>query len=672
FLGRKDQQVKIRGYRVEPGEVENVLMKHELIEEQVVIARSDSEGTKHLVAYYRSEEEISTSDLRDFLGQKLPSYMLPGYFVKLDVFPLNSNGKIDRKQLPSPQDFGQLSGTEYVAPRTAQEQELAGVWSSVLGLERVGLSDNFFEIGGHSLKATQLLSRIYKEMNVRMELRDIFTYPTLGELATLLSVGNQTQYSEILPLEPQDYYAVSHAQKRLWILDQLEEEQYAYNIPRAYKITGHLDVDAFKLAFHTLVSRHESLRTTFLSIDGVPYQQVQSAEAIGFELHYEDLRGEEGAEARAEELARSESLASFNLQTGPLLRARLLQVSEDKYVFVYTLHHIISDGWSEGVLVQDVLQLYEAYKAGKENPLAPLSIHYKDYAAWQNDQLSGDNLEVLRNYWLDQFSGELPVLNLPADYQRPKVKTYNGERVNFWLDKEELDKLKKMGRANDASLFMTLVACVNLLLYRFSGQEDLIVGSPVAGRDHVDLENQIGLYLNTLALRTRLKGRDSYQQLLSRVKDVVLGAFEHQAYPFDCIVQDLNLNRDQSRYPLFDVWVVLQNTSVRDDNNTQMNDLDFRTFDSAGVICNYDLKFGFEEMDEALFINFEYSTDLFAPETAAKFADALKVLLKTISNDPLSAIDDIELISEEEKQRQLAEEESKARKLVRRTRNVIQ
>ncbi|WP_343859369.1 condensation domain-containing protein, partial [Fulvivirga kasyanovii] len=516
------------------------------------------------------------------------------------------------------------------------------VWSSVLGLERVGLSDNFFEIGGHSLKATQLLSRIYKEMNIRMELRDIFTYPTLGELATLLSVGNQTQYSEILPLEPQDYYAVSHAQKRLWILDQLEEEQYAYNIPRAYKITGHLDVDAFKLAFHTLVSRHESLRTTFLSIDGVPYQQVQPTEAIGFELHYEDLRGEEGAEARAEEIARSESLGSFNLQTGPLLRARLLQVSEDKYVFVYTLHHIISDGWSEGVLVQEVLQMYEAYKAGKENPLAPLSIHYKDYAAWQNDQLSGDNLEVLRNYWLDQFSGELPVLNLPTDYQRPKVKTYNGGNEALVLGKETTRRLNEISKANGASLFMTLLAAAKTLLYHYTGQQDIVLGTVIAGRNHQSLESQIGFFINTLPLRTKFEEHVSFKDLLQLVKEVTLGAYEHQVYSFDELVAELGIDHHANRTPLFDVMLVLQNNSMVDEIDA-ITDLSIEPFDPDFNVSHFDLTFQFDEVGDDILLNLNYNSDLFNADRIQMLGQEFKMLLSLIvenENEQLKTLSD--------------------------------
>ncbi|NIG57755.1 non-ribosomal peptide synthetase, partial [Chitinophaga sp. Cy-1792] len=516
FLGRKDDQVKIRGYRIEPGEITHALQSHPDVDAAIVVVRTTSQGEKELVAYLTSAQSLHSTVLRSWLDQLLPAHMIPAYFVQLDSFPLNANGKVDRRQLPAPEDFGLSSGTTYIPARNNIEAQLIAIWEQVLGRTPVGVKDNFFDLGGHSLKATRLGSLIHKAFDVKLPLKELFSNSILEQQGGLIAASRKTIFSQIAAAPEQASYPLSSSQRRLWVLSQFEEGSVAYNMPGVYTLTGALDIARLEAAFKTLIARHEILRTVFKEEESGVQQYILAA--IDFKI------------AALTDIS-TFCYIPFDLSAGPLLRAAVGEVSAGEWVFVYVMHHIISDGWSMGVLIKELLHIYH-----DNSPLPVLPLQYKDYAVWQ--QSGSDTMS--QAYWLEQFSGELPVLELPADKPRPAVKTYHGGLVQKQL---ALTGLQALLQSTGSTLFMGLVAAVNALLYRYSGQEDIILGSPVAGREHADLEGQIGFYVNTLALRTRFSGSNNYLQLLEQVRQVTMSAYEHQSYPFDELVDALPLKR---------------------------------------------------------------------------------------------------------------------------------
>ncbi|MCW3101571.1 MAG: Nonribosomal peptide synthetase, partial [Bacteroidetes bacterium] len=523
FIGRKDDQVKIRGYRVESGEIEHLLGQYPGVESCLVLARANSAGEQELIAYLVSRDTFNITALRTYLSNSLPAYMVPSYFIRLDKMPLANNGKINRKALPVPEDSGMSTGTEYVAASNATEEKLLAIWSEVLGIgkEKISVKDNFFEIGGHSLKATRLVSRIHKEFEVRTELKDLFSNVTITQQATLISQSAKSRFENIAPAQLHDSYPLSSSQRRLWVLCQFQESSMAYNMPGVYVFEGIFNKEALGHSFKMLIERHEILRTVFKEDEtGEVRQWIQTAEALDFSITYQDLRTDADREEKVKGPVQAFSEKAFDLSAGPLLRASLYQVEENKHVFSYVMHHIISDGWSMEILIREVLSFYNAYVKNEETALAPLPVQYKDYSVWQQQELSAERLKSHKEYWLKQFEGELPVLELQGDKPRPAVKTYNGSSLSCTIGKELSGELKAISQLQGGTLFMGLLAAVNTLLYRYTGQEDMITGSPIAGREHSDLENQIGFYLNTLALRARFSGGDSYTSLLDKIRQL--------------------------------------------------------------------------------------------------------------------------------------------------------
>ncbi|MBV8487604.1 MAG: hypothetical protein JO161_04945, partial [Planctomycetaceae bacterium] len=439
------------------------------------------------------------SILREFLKERLPHYMVPARYVLLRNLPLTPAGKVDRHCLPAPDLSERISGATYAPPRTREEQALARIWADVLGIKRVGISDNFFDLGGHSLKATQVVSRIHRDLYVQIAVRDIFIHPTIAELAARIGTEQATRYASIPNAAEAEHYPLSHAQRRLWVLSQMEGGSAAYNMPAALLLEGAIEVEAFRSAFSALVRRHESLRTTFVVVDGMPRQKILPRMDLVIPLV--DLSEEDDPEEVARGLALDDAVTPFDLERGSPTRALLLKLGDDRHVLLLNMHHIISDDWSMDVLVREFVQLYAARSRGETLTLPPLSIQYRDYACWQNDYLRSDAAAVHRAYWNEKLAGELPTLDLATDLPRPPVKTYAGQSLAFRLDAERTAALGALGRENNASLFMTLVALVKVLLHRYTGQEDIIVGSPIAGRNHAELEDQIGFYVNMLPLR---------------------------------------------------------------------------------------------------------------------------------------------------------------------------
>ena len=649
FVGRKDTQVKIRGHRIELGEIETVLASHESISNAVVTVYSG--GThKTIAAYYTGSELLEPLSVRSFLKESLPEYMLPTHYTQLEQFQLNSNGKIDKSALPEPQ---QSASSTVQEPRNATDRKLVEIWKTVLGLTAVGIDANFFEVGGHSINAIQAVLQIHKTFAVKISLKAFFARPVLSDQSDYILSAKKEKYQPIAPIPEQDTYAVSPAQRRMWVQDRFQEDLIAYSRPMAYELTGQLDMVALKASFDALIKRHESLRTVFTIINDEPRQKILAPAALNFDLKYFDLRADKNPSKTANKLLEQLAQLPFDLEAGPLLRAQLIQRAEEQYTLYLSIHHIITDGWSTQVLIQDFLSLYNAFSRGKENPLTPLSIQYKDYAAWQLNELSDQRLATHRAFWHEKLEGELPVLELQGDYTRPPVHTYDGAETQVQLSAEESALFKQLVKTNGASLFVGVMALVNTLLHRYTGQEDFIVGTPVTGREHADLEDQIGFYVNNLPLRTTFSGEDSFRTLLDIITNYTLEAYDHQVYPFDLLVDELDLPRDLSRFPLFDVMVLLQSDEVRLGEELEMNGVEVEVQKVKSNTSLYDLTFGFIDRSSGLCLNLEYNTDIYAKARIDRMGQHLVNLIRAILRNPNTPIADLPILSEAEQAQQL-------------------
>jgi amino acid adenylation domain-containing protein len=651
FAGRRDEQVKIRGFRIELGEIERAMESHNLVKAAVVKTHSYTPDDKVLVAYIVGSEALEEVSLRDHLSHLLPAYMHPAFFIRMDTLPLTPNGKIDRKRLPALDSTGMLSENQHIAPRTAMEERLAAIWSKLLNKEQIGVKDDFFRLGGHSLKVNKLASSIHKIMGVKPSLKALFQYSTLEGQAALIARSVTASYASIQPAELHPSYPLSSSQRRLWILSQFETARVAYNMPGVYELEGDLDIVSLQRAFHSLLKRHESLRTVFREDEqGEPRQHILKVSELDFHLQRLDLRDEPDAESQLVTLLQELSAHVFDLSGQPLLRASLYRLANKRWVLSYVIHHIISDGWSMGILIEELQTLYNAYSQGLSSPLPKLKLHYKDYTVWQQEQLKEGVLAKQRTYWTSQFSGELPVLSLEGDHVRPPVKTFNGGMVTKEIDAVLTGKFRSLLQDHGATLFMGLLSAVNVLLYRYTQQEDQIIGTPIAGRWHEDLDDQIGLYLNTLALRSRFKGSESYIDLLLYVVSQTLSGYEHQSFPFDELIDSLSLQRDMSRSALFDVMVILQNVAdVSTGKVNNMRDLQVSAYNGlTHGYCKFDLIFSFTEQEDALLLTLEYNSDIYNAGTARQLADHLTQLLLAITATPHKPLHQLTLLHRSE------------------------
>ncbi|SKA48917.1 Phosphopantetheine attachment site, partial [Chitinophaga eiseniae] len=651
FAGRRDDQVKVRGYRIELGEIVHALEQHPGISAAVVITQGATAEEKTLVSYFTGDAGLDIATLRAYLDKRLPAYMLPDYYIHLDTLPLNASGKVDRKRLPTPQGAGLATGREYVAPRNTTEEKLVDIWRNVLGRTGIGVKDSFFELGGHSLKATRLESQIYKVFEVKVALHDLFGAPVLENQAALIERSRKTVYNSIMPAPKQSGYPLSSSQRRLWVLSQFAESSVAYNMPGAYVFEGVLAISSLTYAFNELIRRHEILRTVFNEDEnGEVKQYILEADESIFNIEYVDLRDIANRKARLQQLVERAAGKAFDLSRGPLLRAGLYQTDDHRWIFAYTMHHIISDGWSMDVLLRELLHIYNVHTAGQPHALQGLSVQYKDYAFWQQCRLTDGSLATAQAYWLKQFEGELPQLLLPLDHSRPAVKTYNGGVVVKLLPASLSGALKLLVKEQGATLFMGLFGLVNVLLHRYTQQEDLIIGTPIAGREHADLSDQIGIYINTLALRTRFSGNENFVSLLKQIRENMLAAYEHQAYPFDELVEQLQLQRDMSRNALFDVMVILQNNERRVlSGDGILNNLHLSAYENhTKEISKLDITFEFEETEEGIVIYLKYNSDLFEAATIHRMAAHLQQLLKAALHTPDMAVNSLPYLTEGE------------------------
>jgi amino acid adenylation domain-containing protein len=664
YQGRVDEQVKIRGFRVEPGEVEAALLRHPAVGKALALAHDDASGSKQLIAYLVAAEPLDAAELRQRLRSQLPDYMVPSAFIQVEEFPLTVNGKVDRGKLPAPAQ-GQLLSPHatYVAPRTPVEEKLVAIWEETLGRTQVGVTDNFFDIGGHSLRATQVVSRIAKEFQVKVRLREFIMHPTVEGLAAQLPLRAATPYAAIEPVAPQENYPLSPAQHRLWVLCRLSPRQVAYNLPAAYLLEGAIDRQAFAAAFGALVARHESLRTTFGMMDDEPRQIVHEPEDYGFALAYTDLREARDGLALAHALAKSEAETPFNLEEGPLLRVGLLQLADDRYMFLLTMHHIVSDGWSMNVMVEELLTLYRAFKGGSENPLPPPRLQYKDYAAWQSAMLRDERLEQLVDYWGRRLGGEMPVLALPPDYPRPAVQTFEGGHVRFELEQEMTAKLAELAARQQTTLFTVLFAAYNVLLHHATGQCQIILGTSVAGRNHGDLESLIGFFVNTLAIKTDVDPQLSFGELLKVVNDNLLEDFEHQDLPFDLLIQRLHVERVPSVSPVFQGRFVFNDFDYLKTLEANAASAGVRIAETFAEVAGakFDLSVTMSLSANGLLGDMEFRTDLFKRETIERLSRQFRTLLERLVADPARRLGELGTPTAEEKEAAKNERKEKMR-----------
>ncbi|WP_133054574.1 non-ribosomal peptide synthetase, partial [Niastella populi] len=650
YLGRKDEQVKIRGYRIEPGEIEHALLSHEKIKEAVVLAKENGSGQKELVAYITSNTGQNTSELRDYLKEQLPIYMLPSYYVQLEELPLTANGKVDKKSLPDPEGPGLTSGVEYVAPRNETEAKLVKIWEEVLEREKIGVNDDFFALGGHSLKAIRLSNEYQKELSVKLSLKELFAHTSVASHAALIASSAREAFVQIEKLAPQVSYAISDGQRRLWVLSQFEGGSAAYNMPGSIYLNQDIDIENFKRAIDATIERHEILRTVFREDEsGELRQWILERKDLGFVIDYRDFRKEANRKEEVEAYIAADAYRTFDLAKGPLLRAALLQVAEAEYVFYFNMHHIISDGWSMDVLAKDVFRYYEAYKTGKSPEVNALRIQYKDYSFWQLAQLNQASFKAHRTYWLDKLSGELPLLDLPGTKHRPEVKTYNGHSLATYLDKATTAKLKQYTQENGGSLFMGLLATWNVLMYRYTSQRDIIIGTPVAGREHADLEDQIGFYVNTLALRNEVNPEESFDSFYQALKAETLKSYNHQMYSFDRLVEELGLQRDTSRSAVFDIMLILQNNGGKIEGIELNQKASDQILDQGIRASKFDIEITFREAGDYLSLQIGFNTDVYEQAMVEGMIRHYKQLLHVLLETPEQRISQIDYLSEQEK-----------------------
>ncbi|MFB6363595.1 amino acid adenylation domain-containing protein, partial [Paenibacillus elgii] len=640
YLGRIDHQVKIRGYRIETGEIEAALLSHEGVREVVVVTKEDGSGQPYLCAYFVADAALAAQAIRTHLKASLPDYMVPAHLMQLDSLPLSPNGKVDRRVLPEPD--GRPQGNEYVPPRTETEGRLVQLWETILNLHPIGIYSNFFEVGGHSLKATLLIAKISREFQVELPMRDIFDHPTVESMSRLIerALGVEAAtFSAISPVEGRDHYPVSSAQKRQMILHQLEGAELVYNMPSAMLVQGRIDCERLERTFEELIRRHEALRTSFTWMDGEPVQSIRSK--VDFQLHYDEITGCAGPEEVRIEAALHEFVRPFDLGKTPLFRAKLVRLSETRHILLVDMHHIISDGVSVSVIMDEFGKLYDGHL------LAPLTIQYKDYANWHNEQLDKGFIREQESYWLHVLAGDLPVLQLPTDFPRPPVQSFEGDTVSRILDQDITGKLQQLAAETKSTLFMILLAVYNVVLSKYARQEDIIVGSPVAGRRHPDAQQIVGMFVNTLALRNYPTSNKTFKAFLAEVKENTLAAFEHQEYPFEQLVEKLALRRDVSRSPLFDTMLVLQNASG---NPMRIDGAEFKTFPLNPGVSRFDLTFNAAEADGCLQLHMEYSSRLFRHDTVERMMGHFVQALKSFADHSEQKIGDVDMVTAEEKE----------------------
>jgi amino acid adenylation domain-containing protein len=625
YLGRIDEQVKIRGFRIELGEIESSIRNIEKVKDCAVIAREDKNGEKAIYAYIVSEEEISVTEIRDTLGLTLPEYMIPSYMTQIEKIPVTRNGKLDKRALP---EIEGRSEREYIAPRNKEEEAVCAAFSEILGVEKVGVKDNFFELGGHSLRATRLINQIEEKTGTRLPLREVFSHPTPEGLAACLT-GGET-YIPIPKAEQRDSYPMSSTQKRTYLVTQMDPAGLSYNMPTALKLTGNMDIQKIQESFQALIDRHEGLRTSFGMENGELVQRI--AASVRGEVEYEEnINADEATiQKRFGEFVRP-----FDLGTAPLMRIKIVKTAEaEQYVF-FDMHHIISDGMSMNIVIEEFSKLYNG------EPLEALRVQYKDYSEWMRSR----DLSQQAEYWKEQFAEEAPVLDLPTDYPRPQVQSYRGSSETFQLSVEETQALEELCRQTGTTEYMVFLSALMITLSKYSRQEDIVIGSPISGRTHRDTETMLGMFVNTLAMRGRPEGKKTLREFLNEVKETCLKAYENQEYPFEELVEAVEVRRDISRNPLFDVMMVVQNN---EDVPLKLNGVELTGGLLTSEVSKFDLDFNISKVGEEYYIRTSYCIDLFKAESIQWLNLHYKEMIHRMSENLDTKLEEISAADAEE------------------------
>ncbi|MCG7410809.1 non-ribosomal peptide synthase/polyketide synthase [Paenibacillus sp. ACRRX] len=644
YLGRIDNQVKLRGYRIELGEIEEVLSKHPTVTDVAVVVRENGSDEVQLIAYIVGSGEGHVSEWREYVKLQLPSYMVPAFFVKMDALPLNSNGKINKEELPDPAH--EVMYEHSTAPRTPVEQLIASIWTQVMGIDRVGIFESFFDLGGHSLLATQVASRLRETFDIEVPLRELFEHSTIVELAKVIeelrSGGTSSPSVELVPVDLEGPLPLSYAQQRLWFLNQLEPDSSSYNIASAWRLTGTWNIEALHQGLNEVINRHESLRTNIKAYDGTPVQQIntfqlEACRVLDLTSLPVDRRG-----AEINRLVQIEAEAPFNLKQDSLIRTQYIQVGVEEWILLCTMHHIISDGWSMDILLREWLSFYEASLKGGSVLLSPLPVQYSDFAVWQRKWLKEEAMERQLKYWVELLSGDLSVLQMPTDRPRPTVQTHRGANYRLELPSGLMDKLQTLCEQENVTMFMLLLAAYQGFLSRYTSQEDILVGCPIANRNHKDIEGLIGFFVNTLVYRSNVTSDLSFKQLLSQVRRQALEAYEHQDVPFEKIVEAIQPDRSMSHSPIFQTMFSWQTESRM---MPQFSDRAIEIYGSEVSTTKFDLTLTMGVHENGLEAIFEYDTDLFDASSIVRLAGHFQNWLQEICTRSSERISDLEIMS---------------------------
>jgi amino acid adenylation domain-containing protein len=656
FQGRRDHQVKVRGYRVELGEVEQQLRQHPLVREAVVVVGGEDQASRHLVGYVVMAPEGDVSAVREHLRRRLPDYLAPSVLVKLEQMPMTPNGKVDRRRLPAPATVAGEADV-LLSPPTVEQQLVMSIWQQVLKRERIGLREDFFQLGGHSLLATQVMARIEQVFGVTLPVRALFETPTIEGLARQIeqarSGGAGVKRPPIQPVNERQRLPLSFAQQRMWFLDQLEPGRATYNMPAAVWVSGAVNPAALQQSLSEVVRRHEVLRTTVAVEQSEPVQVIGAPAAVEWPVvDLQEVNPEQRA-TLARRLAQEEACRPFQLSVGPLLRNRWITLDGQQHRWLLTVHHLVADGWSVGVMMSEMARLVEAYGQGQPSPLRELTIQYADYALWQRQWMASAELAPEVDYWKQELAGAEPVMALPTDRGRPAVPTGQGGQLSIRLSEEQTEALKRLSRQQGVTLFMTVLAGLVTVLHRVTGQPEVIVGTPVAGRQSVEVEELIGLFVNTLVLRIKLAGDPSVGQVLEQVRAVVLRAQEHQAVPFDKLVEELRLERQMSHSPVFQVMVASEAVSLP---AVEVGGVKLRVEEVARETSKFDLSVTVQEGEErGLQVRVQYNRDLFEAATVQRLMEQVEMVLQEMAARPAARVWELPLMTEAQQHQVMTE-----------------
>jgi tyrocidine synthetase-3 len=617
ILGRKDHQLKIRGYRIEPSEIEQVILKYEAVKEVIVIDHEEKNGIKYLCAYLVITQNCYTEQgLREYLKKLLPEYMIPSYFIILKKIPLMPNGKVDRKGLPLPKDIIDR-GSKYVEPRNETEKQLIKLWEEVLNIEKIGIDDDFFRLGGHSLKATILVSKMEKKLNIQLPLSVLFKSPNVRQLAAY--IHDQKKYiHEVIPkADIRKYYPISASLEAI-VKESVDKKlKNIYNKTEVLIIEGDLNKNQLERAFTELIKRHEILRTSFEIINGQPVQMIHDIE----KFHIDYIKAEE---SMLNDVIKN-FIRPFYLDKPPLIRIMLIELNDRKYALLFDMHQIISDGTSTNILIKEIMKLYSRQK------LPSIQLQFKDYSVWLEKYHKSDEIKNQKDYWLKKLSGNISLVNIHTDYQRSIVPDYAADKRTFILNKELTYNLNKLANEFDSTLYMVLLSAYNMLLYSLTGKEDIVVGTPVAARRNAELQDMMGLFVNNIAMRNHPNKDKTYAEFLLEVKKNALDAYENQDYQFEKLVEELQIPKQSNKNALFDTMFALHNMQ---NYEYQIDGLKITPYEIDTPAIKYDLVFHINEIIDVTNIELRYRTSLFKKDTINKIVEQYLMLLQEIVKNP--------------------------------------